>query len=279
MRQTNKFTQILLWISISMWMLFLLCSQPVQASTNDQPRTATVYVHGFNGWSWSTGDMIKSAQQAGWVKDKMVATVSRNGHIHFSGDWPSNQNQCLVQVIFKKNNSFQAQQAKWLTNILHELKTRYRATNYNGVGHSLGCNVLLNEALWYGHSNKIPKLQKLVMVAGPFNGVLWLNDEANKNCLNKLGAPAIMNAVYLNLYRMRDHFPHNVSVLNISGNLDNGSNSDQYVSIASSKSLGFILNGVAKSYKDLVFTGKKAEHSQLHENKKVAQAINNFLWG
>lgn len=279
--EQRKFTQVILTMLACAWIMLMgLCTQPVHASNAPQPpRTATVYLHGYNGWSWSTSDLIASAQKAGWVKDKMVATVNRHGQVHFSGNWPAKQSQCLVQVIFKKNNTFQARQAKWLTNVLKELKTRYHATNYNGVGHSLGCNVLLNEALWYGHKKSIPKLQKLVMIAGPFNGVLWLDDEANKNALNKLGAPAIMNAIYLNLYRMRKQFPRNVEVLNISGNLDNGSNSDQYVSLASSKSLKFLLDGIAKSYKSLEFYGKKAEHSQLHQNTQVLKAINNFLWG
>lgn len=279
--KSKSFTQTILTIFACVWMmLIILCARPVYASNTAQsPRTATVYLHGYNGWSWTMSSLIKSAQKTGLVKDKMIATVSRHGKIHFSGNWPANQNQCLVQVIFKKNNTFQARQAKWLTGVLKELKTRYHATDYNGVGHSLGCNVLLNEALWYGHQKDIPKLQKLVMVAGPFNGVLWLDDETNKNVLNKLGAPAIMNAIYLNLYHIRDRFPRNVKVLNISGDLDNGSNSDQYVSLASSKSLKFLLDGVAKSYKSLEFYGKKAEHSQLHQNPKVMKAINNFLWG
>ena len=263
-----------------LFFIFFINNNYAYASSNKMgPRIATVYLHGYDGGPWSTDYMIYCARKSNFVTNEMTATVNYNGKVHFSGKWPKNCQQCLVQVIFKRNDSFQAKQEQWLTKILKMLKKYYNASEYNGVGHSLGCNILLNEALWYGHSKSIPKLQKLVMIAGPFNGVLWLNDEANRNSLNKLGVPAIMTAIYLNSFYRKKYFPHNVKVLNITGNLDIGSNSDKYVSVASSKSLGFILKGVAKSYRDIEFYGPNAEHSKLHQNKKVIKDVNQFLWG
>ena len=77
---------------------------------------------------------------------------------------------------------------------------------------------------------------------------------------------------------MRPIPKNQVSVLNIYGDLKDGSDSDGRVSNASSLSEKYLLRNVAKSYQTLEITGKNAQHSKLHQNAKVAQAIINFIW-
>ena len=50
------------------------------------------------------------------------------------------------------------------------------------------------------------------------------------------------------------------------------------VSNSSSKSLKYLLADGPKSYKESQYTGASAQHSQLHENNKVANEIIQFLW-
>ena len=44
------------------------------------------------------------------------------------------------------------------------------------------------------------------------------------------------------------------------------------------KSLKYLLGNSPKSYTENKFTGKTAQHSQLHENKNIANDIIQFLW-
>ena len=67
-----------------------------------------------------------------------------------------------------------------------------------------------------------------------------------------------------------------IEVLNIYGDLQDGSHSDGRVSNSSSQSLQYLLRGSAKSYQEMKFKGAKAQHSQLHENKDVANKIIQF---
>jgi len=67
-------------------------------------------------------------------------------------------------------------------------------------------------------------------------------------------------------------------VLNIYGDLQDGCHSDGRVSNSLSQSLKYLLGNSPKFYKEIKYTGKTAQHSQLHENKDVANKINQFLW-
>ena len=69
-----------------------------------------------------------------------------------------------------------------------------------------------------------------------------------------------------------------MKVLNIYGDRDDGSHSDGSVSNTSSQSLRYLISDRTKSYKELKITGKDAQHSKLHENKVVDQALNTFLF-
>ncbi|MBG9211539.1 alpha/beta hydrolase [Staphylococcus sciuri] len=44
-------------------------------------------------------------------------------------------------------------------------------------------------------------------------------------------------------------------------------------------SLKYLLGNSPKSYKESKYEGKTAQHSELHENKQVANEIVEFLWG
>lgn len=48
--------------------------------------------------------------------------------------------------------------------------------------------------------------------------------------------------------------------------------------MSSARSLKYLLGNSPASYKESKYTGKSAQHSQLHENKEVANEIINFLW-
>ncbi|TYK44179.1 alpha/beta hydrolase, partial [Staphylococcus pseudintermedius] len=71
----------------------------------------------------------------------------------------------------------------------------------------------------------------------------------------------------------------NIDVLNIYGDLKDGTHSDGSVSNTSSRSLKYLLGGSAKTYRESEYVGPSAQHSELHDNEKVARELIQFLWG
>lgn len=67
-------------------------------------------------------------------------------------------------------------------------------------------------------------------------------------------------------------------MLNIYGDLKDGTHSDGRVSNSSSKSLKYLLGNSPKSYRESKYEGEPAQHSQLHENENVANELIDFLW-
>ena len=130
----------------------------------------------------------------------------------------------------------------------------------------------------HGADPKLPQIQKLVDIAGHWNG-LEVEKGANKVTLNpKTGEPSQQLPEYADLITLRNTFPQQIKVLNIYGNLEDGSNSDGTVPNVSSKSLRWLLNNRAKSYQELEIKGKMGQHSKLHENKQVDRALVKFIW-
>lgn len=95
-----------------------------------------------------------------------------------------------------------------------------------------------------------------------------------------IGARYVRNAIteYRALLSLRNIFPRETNVLNIFGNLENGTNSDGDVTNASAKSLKYLINGRAKSCQELMIRGRGGQHSALHNNSQVTKALIRFIW-
>ena len=66
-------------------------------------------------------------------------------------------------------------------------------------------------------------------------------------------------------------------MLNIFGDLQDGSKSDGSVAVSSAKSYKYLINGRAKSYREVEIKGKHAQHSRLHRNAQVDRLLIRFL--
>lgn len=130
----------------------------------------------------------------------------------------------------------------------------------------------------YGSNLKLPKLKKQVNLGGHFDGIVGMDDKINRNYLLASGRPKYLNASYRYLLKYRQNYPSGVQVLNIFGNKGDGTNSDGDVSVVSARSLRYLLRGKVSSYREIEVKGAGGQHSQLHENPKVDQAIGRFLW-
>lgn len=280
-------------MSKKVWVLFIACCSMLlliscgQKSSNHETKKVTqpvptVFIHGLMGSSKSTNKMIRAAEKSGHAKKVLTINVQANGKLQVVGKYQRQAANPIIQVNFVNNEASIQTQTQWLTTTLHWLRTKYKIKNFNAVAHSAGNVTLLETEMTANKS--IPQLKRLVIIAGPFNGVIGMNDAANTNRLGKNYKPKIIYPAndwypsYSQLLSWRHNFPKNVRVLNIYGDLADGTHSDGMVTEQSELSVNYLLRGLTKSIKNVKISGPNAGHSDLHNNKTVDQLIIKFLW-
>lgn len=279
---------VYLGLVMSLVMLLTGCATNKASSTTSQSKRTvaksayvtssrpTFYVHGFQGSAKSTNTLIAHAEKTAHAHKVYVATVSTSGQVTLSGHWDAKTRNPIIQVVFKNNLAQYDQQSAWLAKVIQTVQQAHSFKSYNLVAHSAGCVASVNMLMTTGL--KLPTIHKLVTIAGPFDGVVGEDDVANQNLFLTSGQPKYLHAAYELLDAKRANFPNGVHLLNIIGNLDDGSNSDSLVTNVSARSVKYLTRGHNVHYTEKVFHGKHAQHSQLHENAKVALTIDRYLW-
>ena len=242
-------------------------------------KTATVFLHGYDGGAYSTNYLIKKAQQAGAAQKALVVHVYKDGVMAFKGYWHQSLKNPMVQIVFEDNHASQKTQIYWLHQVLVQLKAKYGVTQYNAVGHSLGCNDIVNQALKYGHDKKLPTLKKIVTIAGPFDGLTGYLSSETEATVKKLAAkPTRFTRHFAEMLKYRHNFPTNVKMLNVVGDTNDGFNNDGYVGVASARSVAYLLRHELAKYQEKIYSGADAAHCALNQNPQVARAMIAFLW-
>lgn len=236
-----------------------------------------LYVHGFRGGDYTTEKMVKSGLNYTGKTEFLKALINWRGRITYEGTWTQDEHP-IIQVVFQNKWVGENQIAHWLTRLIFDLRNKYQFTEYDAIGHSLGAVSLVIANLFEKHHAYLPKMNHLVLIAGPFNGILGLNDLPNINRFTSSGKPAFMSPIYFRIYMNRNNISTSLSVLNIYGNVGDYSNSDKYVSVTSAKSISYILAARVKEFIDFPVDGSKAEHSLLHDDSDILQKINLFIY-
>ncbi|GEK29133.1 alpha/beta hydrolase [Furfurilactobacillus siliginis] len=277
-----------MWVSLLAVLLVLsgLLSYHAFATTRSTKKyhysdIPTLYLHGYGGGRSSADNMIAAAEKSGAAKKVLTATVSKSGKVKLTGHWQTGKVNPLVQVLFENNrNPNFTEDGQWLKNVVVALQQRYHIKQFNVVAHSMGNMALMHYILDNGQNDQLPKLQKQVDLAGHFAGIIGMDDKPNQNHLLANGRPAIINKSYQDLLDKRDQYPNQqISVMNIYGNLEDGTNSDERVSNVSSRSLKYLLGDRPKHYEEHMIKGPDGQHSKLHNNAQVDKLVINFLWG
>ena len=248
-----------------------------QTSAYVNSQVPTFYLHGFQGSAKSTNTLIAHAQTTAHAHKVLVATVSASGQVTLKGKWHGNVRNPIIQIVFKNNLAQYDQQSAWLAKVITTVQQRHAFKQYNIVAHSAGCVASVN-MLMTQQTAGFPTIKKLVTIAGPFDGVVGEDDVANQNSFLASGQPKYLHAAYELLAAKRTNFPQHVHLLNIVGTLNDGSHSDSLVTNVSARSIKYLLRDQNVVYTEKDFYGAHAQHSQLHENAKVALAVNRYLW-
>lgn len=243
--------------------------------------TPTVFMHGYGGSVNSLRFFENEAQKESYTKKAVIATVGANGQVTLKGKFDEKDKHPIVLVNLKDNeNGDMKLNALWIKNVLEALQQEYQFKRFNIVTHSMSNMSFAKYMLDNSNNPDLPTLHKQVNIAGTFNGIIGMDDEPGKVTLDKNGKPDQMTDDYVELIRLKKEptYKH-VDILNVYGDIQDGTNSDGRVTNASSKSLKYIMKGHANSYRELLIEGKQGQHSQLHESDKVAHPIFKFLWG
>ncbi|MFB9768945.1 alpha/beta hydrolase [Lactiplantibacillus modestisalitolerans] len=258
-----------------------LTEQPVRRLSPNyhQTQTATIFLHGYNGGAYSTNYLIRRAQRAGAAQKALVVHVYKNGVMAFRGYWHRAIKNPMIQIVFEDNHASQAKQVDWLHQVLVQLKQRYGVKRYNAVGHSLGANDIVNQALKYGQDRRVPELSKIVTIAGPFDGLTgFLGAEKTATVRQLAAKPVRFTRHFATALKYRKNFPQHVQLLNVVGDTNNGYNNDGFVGVASARSVKYLLRGKLASYQEKFYQGAGAAHCALNQNPRVAKGMVRFLW-
>lgn len=237
-------------------------------------------LHGYGGTKNSMKYLINQAEARGVTKDIVVAHVSRDGEVTFDGKISKGATNPIVQIVLDDNTQGDLNEnALWIRQVLEKLQHDYHVKQFNFVAHSMGNVSFAQYMIDYGRDASLPQLKKEVNLAGTFNGVLGMNEEVNEIQVDRNGKPSHMNPPYQEFMQLKSIYKDkNIDVLNMYGDLLDGTHSDGRVSNSSSKSLKYLLGDSPKSYQEVKYEGKEAQHSALHENEEVAQQMIRFLW-
>ena len=252
---------------------------PAKKVTASLTNTKTIPTFFFHGWGSSANaetQMANAAKMAGASNTIIQADVSKNGTVKLNGTIPKNAKNPIIKVNLEDN---QSGKTSYVKDVITAISNKYHYARINLVGHSMGNLQIANYINENYDNKKLPKINKVVSIAGHYDG--YLGEEASHKAMiknKKSGEPYIYSDGFKQLLPLRKHYPRQIEVLNIYGNKEDGSNSDGSVSVASAQSYKYLINGRAKSYREVEIKGKNAQHSKLHENKEVDKLLIDFLW-
>lgn len=273
----SKFLAKTILVPLTALLFLTACQKPLtKAEKKEQAKeTVTFFFHGYGSSINAEKHMAEAARQAGKSNEVLEARVEENGSVKIKGKLADKPKNPIVLVGFSDNRNPDYHKDGWYGyKAVKAAQKKLGFSKMNLVGHSMGNMAISYMIMDYSAKKNFPTIKKQVDIAGNFNGIAGFDKNSNAS-LDASGKPKKMNSTYQELTKLRQVYPKGIDVLNIYG--DTGKKSDGKVYNNSSKSLKYLLVK-AKSYKELKITGKGGQHSRLHENIQVDQALQKFLW-
>ncbi|WP_295746790.1 alpha/beta hydrolase [uncultured Limosilactobacillus sp.] len=251
----------------------------IHSSSNNfiQSTTPTLFFHGWGSSAHAEQHMVNAAKKAGVTKTIVQANVNKNGHVTLTGKIPRHAINPIIMVNYVDNkNSNYHQDGKYALNVIEKLQNTYHFKQINLVGHSMGNMSISFYLLDNAQDQELPQLNKQVAIAGHFDGIKGRDLPDNLDVNSQTGQPNKMTPAYRQLLGLRNTYPQSARVLNMYGDIGNGS--DGAVTNDSSRTMRYLVADRAASYQEKKLTGKQAQHSKLHSDRAVDRALINFLW-
>jgi len=243
----------------------------------NQTEVPTLFIHGYGGTAGSFNGMLSRFEANSWGENVLTITVQPDGIISEIGEWQNKSNNPMVQVLFADNKNNEWNQAEWIKDVLTYLKTVYQINEVNLVGHSMGGVSSFRYLSTYGNDKTQPIVNNFVAIGAPFNDFVSGNEEQSLNDLKQNG-PLVTSERYSDFTTRIKQYPRMTKMLNIVGDLQDGSEGDGTVPIRSGLSIGHLMQTNEMNYSEEIVTGSQAAHSQLHENTQVDELVADFIW-
>ncbi|MEC5268198.1 alpha/beta hydrolase [Heyndrickxia coagulans] len=269
---------LFLMLSLStVWFSHRTDKNNAAAAPPAQKPVPTVFVHGYKGTARSFNGMLGRLEKSGVAEKAMVIRVTKDGMIVVNGEISNRARHPMIQVIFSDNRASFRQTAGWLEKTMHILYTKYDVKEANLVGHSMGGLICTKYIEDTSGRRQYPVIQKLVTIGSPYEGVLIRVFKQNPNNTGDAARDLLPGSVaFKALYANKNRFSPHIQVLAIAGVVEKPALGDSLVSLDSALGGRFIVP--KKQYTSKIVYGKNAQHSSLHENKRVDRIVTDFLW-
>lgn len=254
-----------------------LSKEPTSEIQEQKSAVPTLFIHGYGGGSNSFGNMMNRLEKGNLTKKELVLTVNEQGEIQPQGTLTKQKDNPSIQVLFEENKSNEWNQAEWIKNCLQFIHDNYEVTEVNLVGHSMGGASSLRYLTTFGNDPNLPKINKFVAIAAPFNNFVELPSDESVDSVIANG-PSIQSERYADYVSGMDQVTSNMQVLIIAGDVEDGGLSDGTVVVTDALSVVSVFKNHGNQVQEKIFYGKSAQHSQLHENTEVDQLVGDFLW-
>lgn len=283
----------LLLVAVAAITMFLIYRMPTQGSatpkktatevdhsknkpvTNNYP--VTLFFHGYGGTSFSMGGMIQRLSNHYQAIHTLDLMVQSDGQIQEKGHFQTSNKPILINVLFEDNKNNEWNQAAWIEGVLSYLKTQYQISEVNVVGHSMGGVSLFRYLFTYANQSEVAHVNKFIAIAAPFNEFIDSFTQQNQAELLQNG-PAIESARYQDFANSIAQFPSDIQVTLFAGKLSADELDDGTVPLSSALAVNSLLINHGNQVQTKIFTGIRAQHSALHANSKVDQAVAEILW-
>ena len=268
--------RLLLALLVGLGLFF--SSQPVKATEFVSQSTPTLFIHGWGSSYHAEEKMVQAAKKAGVTKTVVIANVDIYGQVTLKGTWDKNAKNPIVEVNFENNKNVNAvMESQYIKTVVQTLQAKYNFKKINFVGHSMGNSAILYYLRDNANDSSLPKLNKEVALAAFPNGLV--DEMPSDVTLDQDGKPSVTAGDFNNFLVLRETYPKDAKVLNIYGDVLDGTESDGYVPVKSAKTLRYLVSPRVSSYQEKEITGKMGQHSKLHNNKTVNKLLIKFLWG
>ena len=190
-----------------------------------QSSTPTIFVHGWGSSSRAEEKMANAARDAGVTKTIVRANVDRKGKVTFNHQIPANAVNPIVEVNLEDNKLSAYQDdytqgyhhgGEYVKNVVLALEKQHHYKQINLVGHSMGNLEIINYINDNVNDKSLPQVAHLVAIAGHYNGLVRQSETQKAKINPKTGEPEKMDSAYRELLGLRQTFPKNTAVLNLS---------------------------------------------------------------
>lgn len=246
--------------------------------TTDQTTIPTLFIHGYGGTEGSFKGMLSRFESNTFGKKVLTVTVQPDGTVSTTGTWNDQVVNPMIQLLFADNKNSELNQADWIKAALSYLNQMYQIEEVNLVGHSMGGVSSFRYLITYGNDDSLPVVNKFIAIGAPFNNFVSGNEEQSIDALSQSG-PLVISERYSDYVAGIQYYPKATEMLNIVGDLEDGTDGDGTVPSRSALAIGYLMQTSGIEYQNEIITGSQAHHSQLHENTQVDKLVANFLWG